>query len=312
MKITENCLIDNMPEDVYHADPCPEPSLSSGMAQALIEKTEEEAMLENQRLNPDYEPRQSDAMDFGNIAHQMILLGEECFEVAPYDSWRKNDAKAAREDIKSRGLIALNESTKSIVDDVLKMRDSLRRQLDDHRDFPGLMADGAGEQSGFAKDSSGIWHRARFDWLDEKFPDVIVDYKTTGIGFEQWEKGQLWAEGKYMQNPHYRNVLDLIRGKNAPPSKFIWVVQQVKKPYHVRVFEIDDGYMSMVEARYNLAKLKFAHCLKTGKWRGQPPHTYHSFPPPWVESRWEIDQLNQDALAEREKESAVVNTMVAG
>lgn len=316
MQITENCIINAMPEDAYHADPCPTPSLSSSMANNLLTLTEEEAMLQSKRLNPEYEDRKTDAMDLGNAAHSFILLGERgTYEQAPFDAWRSNAAKAAKADIEARGLIALNDTTgPKFIEGINGMKAALVKQLAAHKDYPGLMMKGKGEQSAFSC-TAGMWSRARFDWLDENYTDVIVDYKTTGVSFESWEKNQLWSEGKFIQSPHYRHVYDTITGRK---SKFVWVVQQVKKPWHVRLFEIDDSFSEEVESRYLIARQKFKHCLEINVWRGQPPYTFHSCPPAWTVQGWEVEQLNRDVLKSRiaEEQTEVaeqpVNTQAAG
>ncbi len=314
MKVTQNCIINGMPEDVYHGDPCPEPSLSSTMANTIIEKTEIEAKLQSKRLNPTVEEKTSDAMDLGTLAHDYILSGGLAkFEVAPFDAWRSKDAKAAKAAIESRGLIALNENTASIVDDVKNMRDRLFDQLSEHKNYSNILRKFKPEQSAFSYDEKmKLWSRARFDALEESAP-IIVDYKTTALPFDRWEKGELWGGGKYMQNPHYRHVLDTINGQNAPKSEFIWVVQCTVEPFLVKIFVIDESYMEQVEQRYMSARLRFQNCLRTGLWRGELPYTIHTFPPPWIVNKWDNDDLNRVIVAEEEKaQKDIVNTMAAG
>src|ERR1035437_4162044 len=132
MLITKNCIINGMPEEVYHGDPTPIldgfkdcTSLSSSTLCDLVEMTEIEARMGINRLNP---PRQKDstaASDLVTIAHDFVLLGGETkFEVAPVDAWRTNDAKQMKADILSRGKIPLNLSTQSILEDVRNMKDA--------------------------------------------------------------------------------------------------------------------------------------------------------------------------------------------
>ena len=290
MKIEQNCIINGMPAKVYHADPCPTPSLSSSMASALLNETEEEAMLASRRINPNYEEEEgSDSMDFGTLGHDFILKGARgTYEVVPYDDFRTADAKAMRDHIQARGLIALNRTTEArCVDKLNAMKLALRRQLDDHRDWSGLMVSGKAEQAIFAKDGD-IWLRAMADWLDDKYPDVVVDYKTTAQTFDKWER-DLWAEDKIMQNPHYLNTISLASGRQY--KKFIWVVQRTVAPYQIVVVEYAPEVMEDVLMRYSMAKLRFSRCLKTGIWRGQPPYTRVSYPPKWIMDKWDMQAL---------------------
>ena len=47
----ENCLNPSMSMDEYHADPCPTPSLSSGIARVLWANTPMHAWFKHPRLN---------------------------------------------------------------------------------------------------------------------------------------------------------------------------------------------------------------------------------------------------------------------
>ncbi len=281
-----------MEDDDYHADPCIEPSLSSTFANDILESTEIEAMLNQRRLNPEYEDKKSDAMDLGTMAHELILQGKlDAFVVCDeFDAWRSDAAKAKKKEIEDAGKIALNSNTKSILDDVKAMKNRLYEQLKDHQEYSSILQVGRPEQCGFAK-VGNIWQRAKFDWIDETIPDLIVDYKTTGLSFDQWEKNQLW-DGKYLQNPHYRRTYDAITGKK---SKFIFVVQRTKAPFLVKIFALDDSYSENIEMRYEMARRRFEHCLKSGQWRGEPPYTAHSYPPPWVMQKWDFDVLSEEA-----------------
>jgi hypothetical protein len=301
-----------MPEEIYHGDPtitlpgfkdCA--SLSSSTLCDLVEMTEIEARMRINRLNA---PRQKDstaATDLGTIAHDFILCGGESkFEVAPVDAWRTNDAKAMKADIISRGLIPLNTSTQSILEDVRNMKDALHTQIAEHKDYPGIMQKGRAEQSGFAFDGT-IWNRGRFDWLDDmpQYENLIVDYKTTGIDFGNWEKNELWKT-KFYQEHHYKRLLNMIRAPESAPASFIYLVQQVTAPYLIRIFEIDKSYEEEIAERYMRGRERFINCIKTGKWRGETKYTVHSCPPPWILTKWETDNVISDEVAEREKKEA--------
>lgn len=309
MKIEQNCIINGMPENIYHGDPTPalegfkeSASLSSSTLKDIVEYTELEARAGINRLNPDKKRQDStDASDLGNIAHDFVLLGgESLFEVAPYDAWRSNDAKAAKQDITSRGKIALNLSTQGILEDVRKMKTRLFDQIADHKDWHGIMQKGSAEQSAFAFDGT-IWNRARFDWLEGSHENVIVDYKTTGVDFDQWENNMLWKE-KFYQEAHYKRVLDMIRDPASSPARFIFVVQQVADPYLIKIIELDGSYVDEINSRCELGRQKFINCTKTGIWKGLPPYTTHSCPKPWILAKWELDKEIHAENIRREKE----------
>jgi hypothetical protein len=314
MLISSNCIINGMPEEAYHSDPTPVldgfkdcTSLSSSTLSDLVEKTEIEARMGIKRLNPQKKRETTAATDLGEIAHDYVLLGgNDKFEVAPVDAWRSNEAKAMKADIISRGKIPLTLSTQGILEDVRQMKDRLHEQIAEHKDYPGILQKGAGEQSGFAFDGE-IWNRARFDWLEglPQYENLIVDYKTTAIDFASWEKNELWKT-KFYQEHHYKRVLDLIRNPDSAPAHFIYLVQQVEEPYLVRIFEIDKSYEDEISDRYIRGRARFINCIKTGVWRGETKHTVHSCPPPWTLTKWELEAVfakEESAQAKKEAQA---------
>lgn len=310
MLITKNCIINGMPEEVYHNDPTPLlegfkdcTSLSSSTISDLVEMTEIEARMGINRLNPPKKRESTDASDLGNIAHDFVLLGgADKFEVAPVDAWRSNDAKAMKADIISRGKIPLNLSTQGILEDVRKMKERLHEQVAEHKDYPGIMQKGRAEQSGFAFDGE-IWNRGRFDWLEDlpQYENLVVDYKTTGIEFDNWEKNELWKT-KFYQEHHYKRLLNMIRNPDSAPARFIYLVQQVSEPYLIRIFEIDKSYEDEIAERYMRGRARFIKCIKTGVWEGGLKYAAHSCPPPWIVTKWENEKMMAEAIQQRQKD----------
>ena len=322
MKITQNCIINGMPEEVYHNDPTPEQaegfqeytSLSSTVALAMIEKTPIEARMKINRLNPELEKKKnSDAINLGSMVHDKVLLkgnGKNLYEIVPFPDFRTSDAKERRDDLISRGIIPLakNKKTEELLKSIDTMEARLHEQLAEHMEYPGLMSTGQGEQSGFYFDQEiGIWKRARFDWLDEKYSDIIWDYKTTSLELDQWINNDLWKE-KYIQAPHYKSVYNGITGQK---NKFGFIVQRSVDPFIVAVVVIDESYLDMVSDRYKVAETKFVECLKTGKWAGGSRFTQHSCPPPWIVNKWESDALNLELEQEAQKQDKP-DTYMAG
>lgn len=315
MEITQNCIINGMPENVYHNDPTPKAkegfaeytSLSSTVATAIVEETEIEARAKINRFNPKTEEdEKSDSVNLGSIVHDKVLLGgsgRNVYEIVPFDSFRTNDAKARRDDLISRGIIPLaqNEKTEALVLSINTMEQRLHEQMAEHLDYPNVMASGAGEQSGFYYDEKlGIWKRARFDWLDEVYQDIVWDYKTTALSFDQWINQELWKT-KYIQAPHYTDVLGGIKGEQV---KFGFIVQRTVEPYLAEIVVIDQSFIEDVRSRYDVAQKRFVNCLKTGEWRGASRHTKHAFPPAWILNRWESDKLNDELVAQMEADKA--------
>lgn len=70
LTISKPCALDDLPEDVYHADPCVEPSLSSTMAKTLLSGETGPARL---RQITDEGFGHKAVFDLGSAAREQIL-----------------------------------------------------------------------------------------------------------------------------------------------------------------------------------------------------------------------------------------------
>ena len=87
----------------YHADPCPEPSLSSSIGKLIVGRSPLHAKCAHPRLNPDYQPRESGKFDLGSTVHKLILgKGAEVVAIEA-DDWRTKAAKEARDTARGDG-----------------------------------------------------------------------------------------------------------------------------------------------------------------------------------------------------------------
>ena len=64
-----------IPAALYHADPCPEPSLSASVARTLIERSALHAKMQHPRFGREERPVTS-GMALGTAAHAVILEGD--------------------------------------------------------------------------------------------------------------------------------------------------------------------------------------------------------------------------------------------
>ena len=91
-----NRIIEDMPPETYHADPCDQPSLSAGIANILLTKTPKHAWWEHPRLNPDFKPTNRQDFDLGTAVHSMLLGGSR-LRLIDHKDYRSNAAKEARD-----------------------------------------------------------------------------------------------------------------------------------------------------------------------------------------------------------------------
>lgn len=300
MPIEKPSFVSGMPDKEYHADPTPildgykhSSSLSSSMASDILTLGCERAMLRSRRLNPSYKEKKSSSMDSGKIIHEFILQDKIGFEIAPFKDFRTSAAKEFKDTAEARGVIVLNQDNgNEMMNNMRCMKSRLIGEMSAHEEFPGLFQNIDPEVSAFSFDGE-IWNRARFDMLDSNFPDVIFDYKTTGLEFPSWERG-LWNDEHFVQEIHYKKVYKEITGRDA---RFVYVVQQDFEPYDFILVELDRSHEEETYNRYKYARNKFIRCLKSGVWEGAYKGVRHSYPPTYLMQKWEIEEVEDKAIS---------------
>ncbi len=87
-----------MPADRYHADPAPEPSLSSSIAKVLLEQSPRHAWHQHPRLNPDMDAGSDPtrAKEIGTVAHKLILGRGADVETINAQDYKTGVAKETR------------------------------------------------------------------------------------------------------------------------------------------------------------------------------------------------------------------------
>lgn len=283
--------------EVYHADPAPRPSLSSGLLAEIVTGTLATARQGHPRLGPPREEDDNKKFDIGTVAHTLVLGKGREIDVVDADAWTTKDAKAARAASKAAGrspVLARHHET------ALAMRTALFEQL---AATPGeedtfQATAGVAEQAGFWQEPSPLgqlWGRALFDWRRTDRL-VIRDYKTFA-----GERGadpdaffqSLIRTGKDVQGPWYSRGLAAIVGDGATWADvdFKFVVQEPEPPYLVSIVSYADPEWS--NERCQWAVDRWAAAAGANLWRGFIPEPHLVAPPVWARTAWEQRMLRE-------------------
>ena len=259
---------------VYHADPAPEPSLSSSVARILVERSPRHAWHAHPRLNPDFEPdRGSDAAAIGSAVHAVAL---ECdwdrivFVEAP--DWRTKAAKEARSDAILAGCIPLLEKNRQ---QVTGMVAGLAPLLPEPR---------TAEATLIWREANGAWCRVRPDAIA---PRLLVDIKTTTMVAtpDGWGRRQMWEYtmqcGLYRRG-YARTHLDVL-----PAWRF--VVQEQTAPYAAAVFAFDNEALAYCDALAERAIEIWGACMSSGEWPGYAAGAHVAEMPAWMRVNGEAE-----------------------
>lgn len=266
--VTEPGVVDGMPEDVYHGDPVPGWSLSASGTKLLLPPSVPAKWLHHRRHAGG---RTSRALDVGRAAHAKVLgVGGAVFVPTdpvtgePYARWDTNASKAQIAQARARGDVVLKPDDAAVVD-------AMAEALLDNPRARDLLESSAGrtEQSAFVPDPvTGVWMRARFDWLPEPVDDVLLlaDYKTAADASPEAAARAMGDHGYHRSAAWYRRIARLLG--LASRVGFLLVVQEKSAPYLVNVVTPDADAMAVAEGLNARALVEFARCRESGEWPG--------------------------------------------
>jgi hypothetical protein len=268
-----------LPASAYHADPCPEPSLSSSIAKVICLSSPLHAREQHPRLNPGAVDETAEHFDIGTAAHALLLEGVSTLAIIDAKDYRTNAAKQARDEAYAAGLTPL---LKARWVDVQAMVAAARGQLDAHTDGgAGMFTNGKPEQTLVWREED-VWCRARLDWLR---PDAIDDYKTTtspNANPDAWSRSLFYA-GFDIQVAWYLRGLKAITGFDAT---FRFAVQETTAPYALSVIGLAPDALMLAEKKCLYALEVWREARARNEWIGYPRRTCWAALPMTHEAWW--------------------------
>jgi hypothetical protein len=253
-----------MTADEYHADPVAGGSLSSTGARRLLPPS----CPAKFRWEQDHGAPPKRHFDLGHAAHQLVLgdAGAEIV-VIDADSYRTKAAQADRDDAYEAGAIPLlpaeHDQVKAMAASVLA-HPIASRLFNPQRGRPEVALI-------WRDHSTGIWRRARFDWLPDAGPGrlIIPDLKTCASADPDALSKAVAQHGYHQQSAWYRDGA-IALGLGGEDTAFVFVCVEKTPPYVVTVIELDHVAMRIGAARNRRALSIYEHCSTTGHW---PPYS---------------------------------------
>lgn len=270
----------DLDEVSYHADPCPEPSLSSSIGKITIGQTPLHAWTAHPRLNPEPEKEESERFDIGSAAHSLVLHDPQKFEVIDASDWRTKAAKEQREAARAAKKIPLlNEQWVR----VHAMAHAARIQLDQHEEARDAFTNGVPEQTLIWKEGN-IWCRARLDWLPNA-GSIYDDYKSTAATADPESFSRIMFNLGYdFQAAFYTRGIRKLGLCKDPTFRFI--VQEVTAPHALAAISLMPSAIELAQYKVQRAIDIWKTCLESGEWPGYAPKTYYVEAPMWHEQQF--------------------------
>ena len=272
--------------DAYIRDPAPEPSLSTGVAESLLNECPQAAWFKHPKLNPAWEQHQkkSEIQDIGTAAHDILLEGLDRVAVIDEKDLRTNRAKDARDQARIDGKIPLL-AHKFV--DVKAMVETAQAKLDTLKKLTGKMKL-VPERTLIFKQHD-VWCRSRPDLLeDSPEPSLVVEYKTTGgsVHPDAFAK-HIVSMGYHLQAGLIRAGLFALTGVTP---EVVFLAQQTSPPYLCSLIGLEPMFSDMADAAVRIAVQRFGDCLKSGVWSDYPNQICWVNAPPWELARMENEE----------------------
>lgn len=297
LRIAEEGVYD-LTEFQYHSDPVIEPSLSSGIAKVLYEKTPRHAWNKHPRLNPDLKIERKKLFDDGSAAHAILLGQQDKLAIIPHADFRKDVAKAARDDAYNNDLIPILEHE---LPAALRMAADARAQIDMIPEIKGAFTNGKPEQTLIAK-FANIFVRVKVDWMPDDPTDpkaLWPDYKSTGVaaGPDQWGRRSLFDLGYDIQKILYSRVITKLFGVEKP--RFQFIVQENEEPFCLALHDMMPSAVDQAEQKVDIALHLWRQCIMSNRWPGWTGAAHYNEAPGWHEAKL-IERQNMLQVMENE------------
>jgi hypothetical protein len=269
----------------YHNDEVADaPTLSASIANLLLNRSPLHAWTAHPRLNPNFVPADDSKFDVGTVAHSMLLEGTANVDVCTYPDWRTKDAKEARDVSRASGRTPLLAHQ---FEEVLGMCNAVADQLQAFDADPVPLTGGKPEQTMVWQDpGTGVWCRARIDWLHDDL-SAIDDLKTTTRSAhpEAFAKN-LYSYGCDVQAALYLRGINATRERRDHRTHWRWIVVETSPPYGLSVIEPGPAVLELADAKVDAALKLWAECLERDSWPGYPTKVATAELPAWEEARW--------------------------
>lgn len=264
----------DVPFSQYLADPCASPSLSSSIAHRLITASPLHAWQEHPKLGGVSD--ESKEADVGSAAHEMLLGGEDRIAWLPFDNWRTNASKDARDAARAAGQIPMLEIKQGEVLAMVEAADHFvgTTALD------GIFDRGQSERTLIWKEGD-VWCRCRPDFLTTDH-GTVLHFKTTQASARpsKFIRGVFASMGYGFSMRFYARGL-AATFQPAPPMQHLMLVQEQAAPYACSLIALTPAMAEIEDARVRVAIAMWRKCLAEDSWPGYDTRIHYADPTPW-------------------------------
>jgi len=289
-----------MPMAQYLSDPCDTASMSSGTVNDLITKSPAHVYARHPRFGAAAQD-QSETMDIGTIAHQLLLGGDtriceirrEDYRSKPTKDnpdgaipvgWTNNAIREARDIARDRGLIPV------LFEDMFAVRamaDAAREFLA-QSEIAGVL-DGAETEVTQIWQEGDTWFRARHDLVNHG-PKIRLSYKTTKLSANPsvFIRSAI-SMGYHRALAFYRRGFEVLTDQRD--WRDVILVQEQSAPYACSLIGLDPAMWAIADQDVERAIGIWRQCMASGKWPAYSGLIHYASPTPWMLAEAEAQML---------------------
>lgn len=271
-----------MPAATYHADPCSTPSLSSSIAQILINASPLHAYTAHPRLGN--APRDSARRaEIGSVAHKLALGAGAEVAILDFKDFRTNAAKDAR-------ALALSEGKLPILTEDYDAAKALAGPLAEAaQEYMGIpISDCLAERVIIWQEASGGWRRAMIDLMTPDYR-TLLDLKTTEASAAPVACARRVYEGYQVQDAFYRRAADALEPAGMGLRRFGFIFAEQSAPYAVSPpIELSEAGQDLGRRQVERACKVWDECINSGHFPSYPRKAYTAEPPSWALTQEEL------------------------
>jgi len=279
-----------MPAAVYHADPAPEPSLSSSIAKLLLSHSPEHARLAHPRLAPpraaddEAEDKPTRPREIGTATHRLILGAGTDVTVIDAQDYKGKDAQAQRKAAYAGGGCPI------LMPDLAKAERMAAAALARIGAIPGCegFATTPSEVVAIAQDPTGAWLRIMMDRVEiHRTHAIIWDVKTSSQAAAPQGLGRRIEQmAMEVQAAFYPRVLAQLLPHLAGRIRFRWIFIEDEEPNGLCVAEADAAGAEIGARKASAAIHLWNRCRSADAWPGYPAQIVRVDFPEWAANRW--------------------------
>lgn len=267
-----------VPAARYHGDPCPTPSLSSGVARTLISQSPAAAYREHPKLGGKRR-HATVAMKTGALVHSLLADHQEDFEVGVFDNFKSKAAQSWRDGVIAAGK---NAALESDLDDARRIVGSLQANVCNGGITNSPFAPGnKSEVTVIWQEGESTYCRALIDRLvlDGNGSADVWDWKVVSDISDDAIMRSVEKYGYHIQEAFYRRGLAaVLKARISWTFAFVLSVE----PYTVRRVCLSPEYIGIGNTAVSKAIRLWQQCLATGVWPDGSDQTLKLEPRPWL------------------------------